>query len=53
MTKVAIYCRVDHGSASYGQFAIEQQKRQLEQFEKTMVCALQTVTAIAHITALI
>lgn len=29
MTKVAIYCRVNHCSASYGQFAIERQKKQL------------------------
>ena len=34
MTKVAIYCRVDHGSVAYGQFAIEQQKKQLEQYAK-------------------
>ena len=34
MAKVAIYCRVDHGSVAYGQFAIEQQKRQLEQYAK-------------------
>ena len=29
ITKVAIYCRVNHGSAAYGQFAIERQKKQL------------------------
>lgn len=34
MAKVAIYCRVDHGSVAYGQFAIEQQKRQLERYAK-------------------
>ena len=34
MTKVAIYCRVDHGSVAYGQFAIEQQKKQLERYAK-------------------
>ena len=34
MTKVAIYCRVDHGSVAYGQFAIERQKKQLEQYAK-------------------
>ena len=34
MTKVAIYCRVDHGSVAYGQFAIERQKKQLERYAK-------------------
>ena len=34
MTKVAIYCRVDHGSVAYGQFAIEQQKKQLMRYAK-------------------
>lgn len=34
MTKVAIYCRVDHGSIAYGQFAIERQKKQLERYAK-------------------
>lgn len=34
MTKVAIYCRVDHGSVAYGQFAVERQKKQLELYAK-------------------
>ena len=34
MTKVAIYCRVDHGSVAYGQFAIERQKKQLMRYAK-------------------
>ena len=34
MTKVAIYCRVNHGSAAYGQFAIERQRKQLMLFAK-------------------
>lgn len=34
MAKVALYCRVDHGSMAYGHFAIEQQKKQLEQFAR-------------------
>lgn len=34
MTKVAIYCRVDHGSVAYGQFAIERQKKQLERYAR-------------------
>ena len=38
MTKVAIYCRVDHGSIAYGQFAIERQKSSLNSMQRIMVC---------------
>ena len=34
MTKVAIYCRVDHGSSEYGQVAIDCQRKQLERYAK-------------------
>lgn len=34
MTKVAIYCRVDHGTSEYGQVAIDCQKKQLQRYAK-------------------
>ncbi len=34
MTKVAIYCRVDHGTSEYGPVAIDCQRKQLERYAK-------------------